>query len=257
MENQVFNDYNVDSGSQADIVAFASQPITSPRLEREAASMSVTDEGGTLGTEEDANPKKLFSFKAKKPEAENTAEFIDNLDEDAINEEMEDIDEADYQLAADLFITFLDYAFEKVLNWFFNKKTVAETPAQKESLRHMKSLTKKVIMKWGVKFKIEFLLVMLMVMYFYARFKDAVPVDDKRPAKKTAASSITVLEDSKPLKKPTKKPFGTPKKETPKSAADILDDVGVKEEEIEEAEIEEEEENTEEVKTEDRKEVKR
>lgn len=127
--------------------------------------------------------KKKFSLKNALKSKSDPIDYND-ITEEKINREIEELTEDDFEDMSGMVIAAIDWILEKVLNNFFNRQQVKETPAQKQKLKRLKILGKKMLAKWGVKFKIEMLFLVMFIGYVSNRYSSAEIIDESKVKEK-------------------------------------------------------------------------
>lgn len=188
MTYEILTDYTVSKGTEQEICEFFSRKYTSPTLER--LKSEKTQKTFSL-TEQENEEEDGFGLDDMHV-GEITDDDYRTLSDERLDEELEELDDEDYEDFAGILIAGVDWGFEKIINNFANRKQGKETNAQKQKLNRLKILAKKVMIKHGVKFKIEVLFGIMLIGYFADRYKNAEIIDPNKVKNKKNNSSAVV-----------------------------------------------------------------
>lgn len=174
---------------ELDLLENVGEKTTSPTLEK-------------LEQYEQENGK-IFSFEDLGNAENKEIDFLE-INESEINEQMQESTDAEsMEDVAEVLIETLDFALEKGLNMF--GRDVKENKSTERKKKNLSKMLSVLMVKWGVKFKLEYLALIMLFSYIFAKYKDSTEAEQEYERKALKDESEKTRVKAQPLKKETPK----------------------------------------------------
>lgn len=134
---------------------------------------------------------------------------LQTVAEDKFNEALEDqeLSAEDYQDVSELFIEGFDFLLDKAFI-YMNRIPQANSKLLNAKKKRLKIIAGRIMQKYGMKFSLEFLGVIVLASYINARYASTKKKEDPAPSKQTKNKGMVIeMNQDKPAKqKPAEKP---------------------------------------------------
>lgn len=122
-------------------------------------------------------------------------DIYEKMTDESVSEDF-DLSSQDLEDFSELIISGIDWIIEKALSYY--GKTSVESKMQEKKLARLKLILSKILVKYGLKMKLEFIFIIMLVSYGTSRVISAVPIDQKKKADLKIKDQK--LQDKKPNK---------------------------------------------------------
>lgn len=193
---EFITEFEIEKKTFKDISSFVSLNTTSPFLETARKKKNKPLET------EPAQPEKQKRGKGgafAKYETEKSEEGTDlkDLTEDKINESLDEITAEDYEDFASLGVDIIDFALDKAFS-FMDREVTPNSKEQEKKKNRLKTIVGKLFKKWGLKFSLELLAVVMLIGYGSGKWNKAKVIEPKEKKPKGQIRSITSGKRAKP-----------------------------------------------------------
>jgi len=164
----VITTFDIQKAGFNSITSFVGRDFTSPTLEKSRGALNLSIK---------PKEKKTFSWSdAEKDKPEDNELDLQTVSEERLNDSLEELTDEDYNDFAEIGIELFDYGLDRAFIWLGRNPSEADSVVKAKKDR-LKIIAGRLFRKWGVKFSLEMLGIMLLLFYINARWTAAEKID--------------------------------------------------------------------------------